>query len=160
MSIEVRRTAGTDAVALELVAAMLDEIGELYDPGLGTVSEARPEEMSAPRGGFVVLCEEGRAIAGGGVRRLDGRVCEVKRTYVVPDARRRGTGRALLATLEDLACDLGYPVARLDTGARQPAAQRMFERAGYRAVPDYNGNPYAAFWGEKALGTGGGGRAA
>ena len=47
---------------------------------------------------------------------------------------------------------MGYAVVRLDTGPKQPDAQRMYERAGYVAVPDYNGNPYASFWGEKALG--------
>jgi hypothetical protein len=46
-------------------------------------------------------------------------------------------------------------VARLDTGAKQPGAQRMYEAAGYVAVPDYNGNPYASFWGEKSLGASG-----
>jgi hypothetical protein len=27
----------------------------------------------------------------------------------------------------------------------------MYRRAGYRDIPDYNGNSYAAFWGEKVL---------
>ena len=40
---------------------------------------------------------------------------------------------------------------RLDTGASQPHAQALYESAGYRAVPDYNDNPYAAYHGEKAL---------
>ena len=71
--------------------------------------------------------------------------------YVAPGARGRGLGRALLEALEALARDHGYAIARLDTGARQPGAQRMYERAGYVAVPDYNGNPWAAFWGEKPL---------
>jgi len=143
---------GTDPVALELVAAMVAEVGVLYEPGLPMGSSARPSELSPPGGGFVVLREDGRALAGGGVKRLDERVCEIKRMYVAPDARGRGLGRALLAALEDLARDLGYSVARLDTGAEQPRAQRMYERAGYEAVPDYNGNPYASFWGEKQLG--------
>ena len=85
------------------------------------------------------------------IKRLDERACEIKRMYVVPEARGRGVGRVLLAALEELARDLGYPVARLDTGAEQPGAQRMYERAGYAPVPDYNGNPYASFWGEKRL---------
>jgi GNAT superfamily N-acetyltransferase len=71
--------------------------------------------------------------------------------YVVPAARGRGLGRALLAALEELALDMGYAVARLDTGAKQPGAQRMYERAGYEPVADYNGNPYASYWGEKRL---------
>ena len=27
----------------------------------------------------------------------------------------------------------------------------MYERAGYVAVDDFNGNPFASFWGEKPL---------
>ena len=148
---EVRRTAGTDPAARELLDAMVREMAELYDERLGVLSPAAPENLSPPQGGFVMLSEHGRAVAGGGVRRLDDGVCEIKRMYVVPDARGRGAGRALLAALESLARDLGYAVARLDTGAKQPGARRMYERAGYVSVPDYNGNPYAAFWGEKRL---------
>ncbi len=142
--------AGTDPVARELVAAMVDETGTLYEPGLAR-SPIAPEQLSPPGGGFVVLYEDGRAVAGGGVKRLDERACEIKRMYVAPAARGRGLGRALLEALEDLGRELGYAVARLDTGAKQPGARRMYERAGYVEVPDYNGNPYAAFWGEKAL---------
>jgi GNAT superfamily N-acetyltransferase len=149
---EVRRVAGTEPVARELVAAMLGEVGEIYVPGLPESPSAHPEELSPPHGGFVVLSEDGRPVAGGGVKRLDDRTCEIKRMYVVPERRGGGVGRELLAALEALARDLGYTVARLDTGAKQPRAQRMFERAGYVSVPDYNGNPHAAFWGEKRLG--------
>jgi GNAT superfamily N-acetyltransferase len=151
MMVEVRRVAGTEPLALDLVAAMFAEVGEMYEPGLPKGPTAHPEELSPPHGGFVVLTEDGRPVAGGGVKRLDDRTCEIKRMYVVPDARGRGVGRELLAALESLARDLGYAVARLDTGAKQPGARRMYERAGYVAVPDYNGNPYAAYWGEKRL---------
>jgi GNAT superfamily N-acetyltransferase len=147
----VRRIAGTEPVARSLVAAMWAEVGELYEPGLPEGPTAHPEELSPPAGGFVVLEEDGRVVAGGGVKRLDDRVCELKRMYVVPEARGRGLGRELLVALEELARDLGYAVARLDTGSEQPGARRLYERAGYVSVPDYNGNPYAAWWGEKAL---------
>jgi GNAT superfamily N-acetyltransferase len=147
----VQRVAGTDPVATELVDAMLAELAAIYDAGVFTRTSARPEALSAPHGGFVVLWDGDRAVAGGGVQRLDDRTGEIKRMYVAPDARGHGAGRALLTALEDLARDLGYDVARLDTGPRQAGARRMYERAGYAAIPDYNGNPYAAFWGEKRL---------
>ena len=46
---------------------------------------------------------------------------------------------------------MGYASRGSTPGAKQPGAQRMYERAGYAAAPDYNGNPYASFWGEKRL---------
>jgi GNAT superfamily N-acetyltransferase len=154
VSVRVRRTTGHDPEAVALVAAMVDEVGRMYEPGLAR-SPTTAADFSPPGGGFLLLLsEDGRVLAGGGVKRLDERAGEIKRMYVAPSARGRGLGRELLAALEELARDLGYSVARLDTGAKQPEAQRMYERAGYAAVPDYNGNPYASFWGEKALGDG------
>ena len=147
----VLRIPGTDPLARELVAAMTAEIGTLYEPGLPAGPSAHPEDLSPPGGGFLVLLEDGRPVAGGGVKRLDERACEIKRMYVVPEARGRGLGRALLKALEALARDLGYTVARLDTGAKQPGAQLLYERSGYASVRDYNDNPYASFWGEKPL---------
>jgi GNAT superfamily N-acetyltransferase len=59
--------------------------------------------------------------------------------------------RALLAALEDVARGLGYRIARLDTGSRQPHAQAFYEASGYRRVGNFNDNPAAAFHGEKWL---------
>ena len=30
-------------------------------------------------------------------------------------------------------------------------AMALYGSAGYRPIPDYNGNTYASFWGEKEL---------
>jgi hypothetical protein len=43
VSAEFIRVAGTDPVAIELVAAMVDEVGAVYEPGLPAGSSARPE---------------------------------------------------------------------------------------------------------------------
>jgi GNAT superfamily N-acetyltransferase len=71
--------------------------------------------------------------------------------YVVPSARRRGAARALLGALEGTARDLGYSIVRLDTGPRQPHAKALYAASGFAEVGNYNGNPYAAYWGEKRL---------
>jgi GNAT superfamily N-acetyltransferase len=150
--IAVRRTAGDDPASLAIVAAMVAEVAEMYGGPMPTASSASPRELSPPGGAFVVLERGGRALAGGGLKRLSAEVCEIKRMYVVPEGRGLGLGTRLLAELEALARELGYAVARLDTGAKQPGAQRIYERAGYAAIPDYNGNAFAAWWGEKRLG--------
>jgi GNAT superfamily N-acetyltransferase len=151
VTLAVRRVAGTDPVAVALAGAMVEEVGRLYDKGLTAGPSAHPSELSPPGGGFVVLYEDERAVAGGGVKRLADEVGEIKRMYVVPAARGRGLARILLGALEDLARDLGYRVVRLDTGASQAPALGLYPSAGYVSIPDYNGNPYASYWGEKRL---------
>ncbi len=58
---------------------------------------------------------------------------------------------AMVVEMSRLQRDLGHHRVRLDTGARQPEAHRLYETAGYMPIDDPNDNPYAAFWGEKAL---------
>ena len=113
---------------------------------------ASAEDLEPSAGGaFLVGREDGQAVAGGALKRMEPGVAEIKRMYVVPDARRRGHARRLLEALEDAARELGYERVRLDTGARQPHARALYESAGFQPIPDYNDNPKAAYWGEKML---------
>ena len=72
--------------------------------------------------------------------------------FVEPGARRRGHAQRVLDELEAIALELGYRRLRLDTALSMTAAMAMYRAAGYRDIPDYNGNSYASFWGEKVLG--------
>jgi GNAT superfamily N-acetyltransferase len=150
--IDARTVPSGQPPASDIVEAMVVEVSEMYGridvPG---APSATPADFAPPGGAFVVLFEDGAAVAGGGLKRLDERTCEIKRMYVVPSARGRGLAKALLEALEDEAHRLGYTTARLDTGPKQPAAQAMYERAGYAPIGNFNANPFASFWGEKAL---------
>src|SRR4051794_40434762 len=101
---------------------MVAEMEALYElpTGHGLGLTAPPADFSPPGGAFVVVYEDGKPIAGGGVKRDEDGVAEIKRMYVAPKARGRGLGRQLLEALEDTARSLGYARIRLDTGARQP----------------------------------------
>lgn len=140
--------------AATLVQAMRDEMAGLYE-GLeldgAQMPKAGPVEMGPPGGTFIVGYQDDVAVCCGGIKRLPDGACEIKRMYVVESLRGRGLARELLAELERRARDLGYGVARLDTGPRQPRAQRMYERAGYVAIENFNANPVASFFGEKPL---------
>jgi GNAT superfamily N-acetyltransferase len=137
-----------------LAQAMRDEIAVVYD-GLDldgdTMPKAGAAELSPPRGAFIVGYHDGAPVCCGGVKRLGDERCEIKKMYVVPALRGRGVARALLRELEDIARRLGYSIARLDTGPKQSNAQGLYEDEGYVAVPDFNRNPVAVFWGEKPL---------
>ena len=148
--LEIRRERGDGEVAQALVAAMTEEMMGLY--GMAEMpTGAAPDELSPPHGAFVVIYEDGEPVAGGGLKRLSAEAVEIKRMYVMPEARSRGHARRLLTALEEAAGDLGYECVRLDTGPEQPHARALYESAGYVSVPNYNGNEVATYWGEKAL---------
>ena len=151
--ITVRAEAADSLIAVRLVDAMVTEMDQLYGqaPGGGVGSGASPSDFTPPTGAFLVIYAAGKPVAGGGLKRDDDGVAEIKRMYVVPEARRQGLGRRLLEALEDRARELGYARIRLDTGDRQPHAQAMYQRAGYHPIGNYNGNSMASFWGEKIL---------
>ena len=147
-----RPARADSAPGADLLEAMLAELEPLYGridvPGAPTAS---PGELAPPRGAFLVGWLDGEPVACGGVKSLDAEVCEIKRMYVAPRARGRGVARALLAALEDEARRIGYTAARLDTGPRQPHAERLYRFAGYEAIGNFNANQFASFWGEKRL---------
>jgi GNAT superfamily N-acetyltransferase len=155
MPLSFRAVALDQEPAVSLVSAMREEMRELYE-GLDLdeprMPRAGPGELGPPDGIFLVGFDAaGRPVCGGGIKRLSDEACEIKRMYVVQEARGRGVGRELLARLEDAARELGYGVARLDTGSRQPKAERMYRLAGYRPIDNFNANPVASYFGEKQL---------
>jgi GNAT superfamily N-acetyltransferase len=141
--------------AASLLEALRAEMAALYD-GLVVdaphMPKAGPDELGPPHGTFIVGVDDADApVCCGGVKELGPGVCEIKRMYVVPEARGSGLGRELLGALEDAARRLGYEVARLDTGPRQPHAERLYRDAGYVPIDNFNRNPVASFFGEKPL---------
>ncbi|HVF33390.1 MAG TPA: GNAT family N-acetyltransferase [Acidimicrobiales bacterium] len=120
------------------------------------------DEFTPPAGVFVVAWLEvdgGDAVpvGCGGIRGIsaDGRVCELKRMYVDPDARGRGVARALLERLEDEADGLGFAEVWLETGTEQPEAMALYESAGYEPIADfgrYRGEPKVRSYGKRISG--------
>lgn len=150
--VEVRRVRGDAPEARRLVAAMEAWVTENFGPTTpDRTSTVTLDEMAPPDGAFVILYEDGEPVAGGGLRRLGDDVAEIKRMFVEPAARGRGHGRRVLEEIEAAAAELGYRRLRLDTAQSLTTAIALYRSAGYRDIPDYNGNRYASYWGEKAL---------
>jgi GNAT superfamily N-acetyltransferase len=152
-SIEFRTASAGAEPGASLIRAMAEEIGALYPIGLEApgMPSATPSDLGPPGGTFLVGWRDGVAVCCGGVKRLPDGACEIKRMFVVPASRGQGVARALLVALEDTARQLGYAIARLDTGPKQPHAQALYESAGYRPIGNFNDNPVASFFGEKRL---------
>ena len=68
-------------------------------------------------------------------RRADPQVAEIKRMYVIPEARGRGIARQVLIALEAEAQQLGVSRLVLETGLRQVEALALYRRAGFVEIP-------------------------
>ena len=140
----------TTGVAIELVLAPDAEIGALVGELEAELSAEYPPEQRhglaldaifEPHVRFFVARYEDHAVGCGGVA-LTPNYAEVKRMYVRASARGRGVADALLARLEATTLDAGLATLRLETGTRQVAAMRFYERAGFRRCAAFG--PYAA----------------
>jgi len=77
---------------------------------------------------------------------------EIKRMYLRPQYRGRGTSDLLLDSLEDYARTCGYQWLYLDTAADMVAAARFYKRKGFVVCGRYNRNPQAAIFMRKTIG--------
>jgi GNAT superfamily N-acetyltransferase len=150
---DVRRVAADDGAARLLMGEYMEEIerrlGAPFDHA--HYPDPAPAELEPPRGLLLVAFDGDDPVACGAVRVIGAGVAEIKRMYVAPRARGHGLGRTLLGELERGAVELGCRTARLDTMAAMAEAGALYRSAGYEPIADYNGNPLATVWMERAL---------
>ena len=137
--------------AKQAVQSYFDELDERFPTGFDPGDHHDEKQMAPGAGAFVVATSDGEPVACGGVQELESGVGEIKRMWVHPAWRGAGLGSRLLSHLEHVARELGHHTARLDTNGTLVEAIAMYERAGYRHIGRYNGNPYAQAWFEKEL---------
>ncbi|MFI9806338.1 GNAT family N-acetyltransferase [Streptomyces sp. NPDC052301] len=136
MNIRRVRFDHPDAVKLN------DEVQAEYslrygDEGDATVLAA--EDFLPPRGVYLIAYDElDRPVATGGWRSQDHNDegnedgdAELKRMYVVTEARGRGLARRMLAALEEDARMAGRVRMVLETGTKQPEAIALYTSSGY-----------------------------
>lgn len=140
-----------DSDAVRLLEAYFDELRERF----GSFAPPSRDDLRADarRGVVLMAYDDGKAVACGSLRLLDADTAEVKRMFVVPEARARGHGRSVLAALESAARSMACRRVVLDTAAPLKEAASMYLREGYVEIARYNDNPYAARWFRKDFGT-------
>lgn len=94
-----------------------------------------------PEGRLYLARWDGAAAGCGGLRKLDGGRCELKRLYVRPAFRGRRVGEALLERLIGDARAVGYRQMLLDTLPFMESALRLYRRFGFSGIPRYNDSP-------------------
>ncbi len=135
------------------VSQFFAEIDALFDSGYDPAKAVvvGSEDLTPPRGAFLVARLHGQPVGCGGVKLPDGEPAFLKRMWVAPSARGLGVAALLLDRLEGLALAAGSSAVTLDTNSLLTAAGRLYESRGYRQVPDFNGEPHADRWYRKEL---------
>ena len=85
----------------------------------------------------VVAYEDGEAVGCGAFKEYAEGVTEIKRMFVRPEQRGRGTAKAILSELETWANELGFTECVLETGLKQPEAIALYRKSGYETIPNY-----------------------
>ncbi|WP_328456744.1 MULTISPECIES: GNAT family N-acetyltransferase [unclassified Amycolatopsis] len=128
----VAECAPDDGLLIALITAMTAELVVVYDLPV----DAQPPPLR-PGTRYLLAWDGERAIGCCALEPVEPGVYELKRMFVAPDARGSGVSGELVTESERLAREAGAARIRLETGRRQPAARRLYERAGYRRVPNF-----------------------
>lgn len=123
--------------ALTLLREAAIEARALY-PELFAPDAPWPSNPATPaRGVYLVAYVAGLPSACAALRPIDETTAEVRRMFVLKQARRNGLARAMLTRLEREAVRLGYSVMRLETGNRQLPAAALYESCGYTRIAPF-----------------------
>ena len=138
------------ADGLEVTARLFDAYAaslgvDLAYQDFATVLATLPGKYAPPAGELLLARDpEGTPLGCAALRPLgqDG-CCELKRLYVVPEARSMGLGKALLDAVLETAVRIGYREIRLDTLPDMSAALALYRQAGFVPIAPYYDTPLA-----------------
>lgn len=137
LSITPEPISSPDARAL--IAALDAFLNDLYAPE-DNFLDLPAEDVDGRAGVFLVAREEEAPLGCGAVRKISATTGEIKRMYVIPEARGKGVGRAVLGSLEAWARGAGLSSLVLETGPAQADALRLYRTAGFEPIPCFG--PY------------------
>ena len=94
-----------------------------------------------PDGALLLAKQDGIPAGCVGLRKMEGRRCEMKRLYVRPEFRGKGFGKALCSRIILKGRQLGYREMLLDTLSTMTGAQALYRSHGFRETVPYYHNP-------------------
>jgi GNAT superfamily N-acetyltransferase len=143
VGVEIRTTRYDAPDAVKLNDLVQLEYVARYGDGDMTLMDAA--HFEPPQGLYLLVYDDdGLPVASGGWRAQESSPegfsdgdAEIKRMFVVPEARGRGLARKLLAELEASAAAAGRTRMVLETGLKQPEAIALYESEGYLPTPKF-----------------------
>jgi ribosomal protein S18 acetylase RimI-like enzyme len=100
-----------------------------------------PGEYQPPNGRLLIAILDSHVAGCVAMRKIDNRVCEMKRLYVRPQFQGQAIGRSLAESVIEEAKKIGYESMRLDTLPSMISARSLYGSLGFREIPPYRHNP-------------------
>ncbi|MEO6286222.1 MAG: GNAT family N-acetyltransferase [Dyadobacter sp.] len=85
----------------------------------------------------IVVYDDETPIGCGAIKVFEPETMEVKRMYVAPEGRNKGTASQILGELEKWAAELGATRCILETGKRQTEAVAFYKKNNYQITANY-----------------------
>lgn len=86
----------------------------------------------------IVAYLENVPVACGCFKKYDDNTIEIKRMFVKPEMRGKGIAKRILQELESWGIQMGFSKSILETGIGQPEAINLYEKSGYKKIPNYD----------------------
>lgn len=128
-----------DTKIASIIRTVMPEYGaagegySIVDPEVDAMTEAYAGDAAA----YFVALIDGEVMGGAGVGPLVGgppEVCELKKMYLLREARGLGLGRRLMERCLEAARAAGYERCYLETLAHMTEARGLYESRGFRAL--------------------------
>jgi putative acetyltransferase len=87
---------------------------------------------------FLAALDDGRLVGTGAIRKLDGKIAELKRIWLLDEYQGQGIGFQLVTRLFNFASAHGYKYIRLQTSPQQKRAIAFYKKLGFLKIPCYN----------------------
>jgi len=146
-----------NSILLNEVKELLQEYGNYMYNGLGLIAgkerffkelEMFPGNIYSQPSGVFIIAKCGATLIGCvGIKKLDAYTCEMKRLFVRPAYRRRGTGLLICDFLVQYSRKLKYKSILLDTNLEMKEAVELYKKYGFKEIKAYciNENQNAVF---------------
>jgi putative acetyltransferase len=132
--ISLKRTGSADADFIEMVArldadlAIRDGNDHSFYSQFNSIASIKH---------VVVAYDDGNPVGCGAIKEFAPDAMEIKRMYVSPTVRKKGIATKIILELENWAGELSFSKCILETGLKQPEAIALYEKNGYKRIPNY-----------------------
>ena len=100
-----------------------------------------PKKYNEPDGAFIIAKDNSNIVGCVGIRKIENKICEMKRLFVNENYKGKGIGKKLVELIIEEAKTKNYEKIRLDTLSTMESALKVYYKNGFNKIEPYYNNP-------------------